>query len=124
MIRYRRQTTAESDTTEGPDHGQLPAGLPRRRRDARDPRGGARVLKAWNDWFADLGEAVVDGGNPSSQTRKIAASGAVSDDPSGPSGYSVIRAGSLDDAVGKAKGCPVLTVPGSSVQVVETVEAM
>lgn len=88
------------------------------------PEEGARVLKAWNDWFADLGDAVVDGGNPSSQTRKIAANGAVSDDPSGPSGYSVIRAGSLDDAVAKARGCPVLTSPGAAVQVVETIDAM
>jgi hypothetical protein len=88
------------------------------------PEEGARVMKTWTDWFADLGEAVVDGGNPSTQTRRIGANGAVTNDASGPSGYSVIRAGSLDDAVAKAKGCPVLTAPGASVQVVETIDAM
>ncbi|MBM4408999.1 MAG: hypothetical protein FJ038_10475 [Chloroflexi bacterium] len=88
------------------------------------PEEGAKVLKDWNDWFAQLGDAVVDGGNPASQTRRIAANGTVSADPAGPSGYSVIRASSLDDAVAKAKGCPVLVAPGAAVQVVETFEAM
>lgn len=84
---------------------------------------GARVMKAWTDWFATLGAAVVDGGNPASRTKSIAANGSVSDDPSGPSGYSIIRADSLDEAVSLAKGCPVL-LGGASIQVVETFEAM
>lgn len=84
---------------------------------------GARVMKAWTDWFTSLGEAVVDGGNPASRTKTIAANGSVSDDPAGPSGYSILKAGSLDEAVELAKGCPVLA-GGASVQVVETFEAM
>jgi hypothetical protein len=87
------------------------------------PEEGAQVMKAWTDWFATLGAAVVDGGNPASQTKRIAADGSVSDDPSGPSGYSVIAADSLDQAVELAKGCPVLA-GGASIQVVETFAAM
>jgi hypothetical protein len=87
------------------------------------PEEGATVMKAWTDWFAALGPAVVDGGNPASRTKRISATGSVSDDPSGPSGYSVIKADSLDAAVELAKGCPVLA-GGASVQVVETFEAM
>ena len=85
---------------------------------------GARVLKAWNRWFADLGDAVVDGGNPATRTKRLSAAGAVSDDSAGPSGYSVIRADSIEEAVQKAKGCPVLDSHGASVQVVETIAAM
>ncbi len=87
------------------------------------PEEGARVMQAWTAWFASLGDAVVDGGNPASHTRTIAADGSVQDDPSGPSGYSIIQADSLDQAVALAKGCPVLQ-GGASIQVVETFAAM
>jgi len=87
------------------------------------PEEGAKVMKAWTDWFQTIGEALVDGGNPASQTRTIATDGSVSDDPHGPSGYSVIKADSLDAAVELAKGCPVLQ-GGASIQVVETFNAM
>jgi hypothetical protein len=83
----------------------------------------AAVTQAWTSWFGTLGDALVDGGNPASQTRTVAADGSVRDDPSGPSGYSIIKAESLDAAVGFAKGCPVLH-GGASIQVVETFEAM
>jgi len=87
------------------------------------PEAGAKVMQAWNDWFHELGDAVVDGGNPASATRTIATDGSVSDDPSGPSGYSILKADSLDAAVELAKGCPVLA-GGASIQVVETFDAM
>lgn len=83
----------------------------------------AEVMQAWTDWFTKLGPAVVDGGNPASRTKLIGGDGSVSDDPSGPSGYSVISAGSIDEAVELAKGCPVLK-GGSTIQVVETFQAM
>lgn len=84
---------------------------------------GAKVMAAWTDWFGKLGGALVDGGNPASKSKTIAANGSVSDDAHGPSGYSIIKADSLDAAVALAKGCPVLQ-GGASVQVVETFEAM
>lgn len=87
------------------------------------PEEGAKVMQAWTDWFAQLGDKVVDGGNPASRTRRIASDGSVSDDPTGPSGYSIIKADSIDEAVTLAKGCPVLA-GGSAIQVVETFEAM
>lgn len=87
------------------------------------PEEGAKVMQAWTAWFGQLGDKVVDGGNPASRTRRIASDGSVSDDPSGPSGYSIIKADSLDEAVALAKGCPVLG-GGAEIQVVETFEAM
>ena len=88
------------------------------------PEEGAKVMKAWTDWFGTLGAAVVDGGNPVSQVKTIAANGSVSDGGVNPStGYSVLKADSLDAAVAMAKGCPVLA-GGASVEVAETFEAM
>ncbi len=87
------------------------------------PEEGARVMQAWTTWFGQLGDALIDGGNPASKWRTIAANGSVTNDASGPSGYSIIKADSLDAAVTLAKGCPVLQ-GGASVQVVETFPAM
>ena len=87
------------------------------------PEEGAKVMEAWTAWFGQLGGALVDGGNPASTSRTIAANGSVSDDTSSPSGYSIIKADSLDQAVEIAKGCPVRHA-GASIQVVETVAAM
>jgi hypothetical protein len=85
---------------------------------------GARVMQAWTDWFAKLGDALVDGGNPVSNVKIVAPDGAVSDGGANPpTGYSIIKADSLDGAVALAKGCPVLS-GGSTVEVAETFPAM
>lgn len=81
-------------------------------------------MQAWTDWFGVLGGALVDGGNPVSQVRTIASNGSVSNGGVNPSsGYSVIKADSLDAAVALAKGCPVLG-GGASIEVAETFAAM
>ncbi len=44
----------------------------------------AAVMGAWNAWFSQLGDAVVDGGNPTSQARAISPDGSVMDATSAP----------------------------------------
>ena len=83
----------------------------------------ARVMQQWTEWFGVLGDRLVDGGNPVSQTKRIAVGGSVSDEVNGPTGYSIINADSLDQAVELAKGCPVLQ-GGASIDVAETFPAM
>jgi len=83
----------------------------------------AQVMHAWNEWFGALGDAVVDGGNPISKSRAISPDGSVMDATSAPTGYSILKADSLDAAVELSKGCPVLA-GGASVLVSETFPAM
>jgi hypothetical protein len=85
----------------------------------------AKVLEHWGQWFGALGPNLVDGGNPVGQTRMIAPSGSVSEGGGANpvSGYTVIKADSMDAAVAAAKGCPVLG-SGGSVEVCETFSAM
>ena len=72
-------------------------------------------------WFGSLGEAVVDGGSPFGPACSISSDGAVTSDPgSRLTGYSIISADSLDEAVTKAKGCPALT-SGGQVDVYESI---
>lgn len=86
----------------------------------------AAVMKAWEAWFGGLGSAVVDGGNPfTPKAKSIASNGTVSDGPVGTmaSGYSIIKADSLDAAVDIAKRCPVLQ-GGAQISVYETLPVM
>ncbi len=80
------------------------------------------VVQEWEAWYGKIGGALVDGGNPFTPMAKtIAADGKVSDGPVGSiaSGYSVIKATSLDQAVEMAKGCPVLR-GGAKISIYET----
>jgi hypothetical protein len=82
-----------------------------------------QVMAAWTAWFTQLGDAVVDPGNPTSGAKAISPDGSVMDATSAPTGYSIIKADSLDAAVALSKGCPVLAA-GEVVVVSETFPAM
>lgn len=85
---------------------------------------GKRIMDAWGAWFGQLGDSLVDGGNPFSPGAKsIGTDGSVTDGGAAASGYSVIKADSMDDAVEKAKGCPVLQ-GGATITVYETFAVM
>jgi hypothetical protein len=84
----------------------------------------AAVMQAWGAWYERLGDAVVDGGNPFMPgVRSITSDGTVTDGPIGTpvSGYSILRAASLNAAVELAQGCPLLKANGR-ISVYETME--
>jgi hypothetical protein len=84
----------------------------------------AAVMKAWDEWFHQLGGTLKDGGNPfTPQSKTVSSGGDVSDGGGSASGYSIITADSLDDATEKAKGCPVLQ-GGANITVYETFAVM
>ncbi len=80
-------------------------------------------MAAWGAWYGTLGDAVVDPGAPIGASSTIAPDGAVT--PGGGacpvSGYTLISAESLDDAVAKAQGCPIKD-SGGSIEVGETID--
>jgi hypothetical protein len=85
------------------------------------------VMKAWTDWFGQLGGAVKDQGNPFTPgaMKMLGPDGSVSDGAvaTTASGYTIIEAESLDRAAELAKGCPVLQ-GGASISVYETSAVM
>ena len=86
----------------------------------------AKFMQAWETWFGHLGSAVVDRGHPFSRVAKsIASDGTVSDGPAATiaSGYSIIKAASLEEAAAEAKNCPVLQ-NGAQISVYESLEIM
>jgi hypothetical protein len=86
----------------------------------------ASSMQAWGAWYGGLGNALVDPGNPfTPRAKNIASNGTVSDGPVGTmaSGYTVVQADSLDEAVDLARNCPVLQT-GGQVTVYETFKVM
>lgn len=74
----------------------------------------AEVMGAWGAWYGQMGEAIVDGGNPFNEAKHVTADG-VSDGAygnPGATGYTVISADSLDDAVAKVTNHPHIKYGG------------
>jgi len=85
----------------------------------------ATVMNAWNAWYDKLGEATVDQGNPVGKTKRINSDGSVKPARGAKivSGYAIIKADNLDEAVRLASDCPILA-SGGSVEVGETFNIM
>lgn len=80
-----------------------------------------KIMAAWGRWFEQLGEALVDGGNPFGQPKAVTVNG-VSDQVSGQpaTGYSIVNASDHAAAAELAKGCPMLAdSPDAEVEVYE-----
>jgi hypothetical protein len=71
----------------------------------------AEGMKAWGDWFASLGEHLVDGGNPFGAGREVTADGVtdLSADANPITGYTIVNAADLDAAQELLAGCPMST---------------
>lgn len=68
-----------------------------------------KVKEAWMAWFGELGDKLVDGGNPFNDGGQAVEKDQVTTIENYPaSGYSIVKANSMDDAVEMAKGCPML----------------
>ena len=84
------------------------------------------VLKAWDDWYNQIGNALVDAGNPfSTHATSITSDGMVAHNSEDcmSTGYSIIQADSLEEAVAMASICPILK-DGAKVSVYETFDAL
>ena len=84
-----------------------------------------KVLQQWGGWFGKLGDKVVDAGNPFGHAKSIANGSAHDGTVQNPAatGYSILKADTLDAAAELAKGCPVLS-SGGKITVYEITPAM
>jgi hypothetical protein len=77
---------------------------------------GKQVMAAWQAFLGGFGDKLVDQGAPFGASQAVKGNGAVK-----ASGYSVVTAGSLADAVEQAKACPIFD-RGGNVEVYEAIE--
>ncbi len=84
------------------------------------PEEGEKVMAAWTEWMAGIGEDLVDGGNPVGMSKTVSADGIADDGGANPvSGYSLVNAADIDAACEIAKGCPILDGGKGTVEVAE-----
>lgn len=80
-----------------------------------DPAEVNQAITAWGEWFQQMGDAVIDGGNPVGLSATVLSDGSVQkhggSNPA--SGYSLIAAESEQEAIEKAQSCPILAAGGS-----------
>jgi hypothetical protein len=81
--------------------------------------GDPSIVGAWRAWFEELGDAVLDAGNPIFQRESIGTNGS----KTVLGGYSIVTAADLASATELAQGCPILAV-GGGVEVGEVAEVM
>ncbi len=82
-----------------------------------------RVMAAWTAWMGGIGDAMVDGGNPVGMSKTVSEGGVTDNGGANPvSGYSIVRADSIDAACEFAKGCPILEGGKGTVEVAEIIQ--
>ena len=75
----------------------------------------------WGAFFEGLGDALVDAGNPFNAGGKaVEKSGVTAIEKWASTGYSIVKASDIDEAVKMAQDCPVLNEPEGAVRVYET----
>jgi hypothetical protein len=69
------------------------------------------IHDAWGKWFASIGDKIVDGGNPFGPGKEITHNGIkeLPHDLGAITGYTIINAENMDEAVEIARGCPIIT---------------
>lgn len=74
-----------------------------------------RAMDLWGKWYAGMGAAVVDGGNPVGKSTTVLSDGSVVPDGGAnpASGYTIVQADSLDKVIAMAKACPIREGGGS-----------
>jgi hypothetical protein len=77
-------------------------------------------MAVWRAWHEKCGSAVVDLGAPLDKSTTVKPDSAEAGKTS-ITGYSLLQAGSMEEAVSLMKGHPHFHAPGSSVQILECV---
>jgi hypothetical protein len=69
------------------------------------------IMDAWMKWFGTIKDKMVDSGNPFGPGREVRATGTkeLPLDLEAITGYMIINAKDMDEAVEIAKGCPHIT---------------
>lgn len=82
----------------------------------------AKIMEKWQAWVGGLGDANVDPGNPLGMSKTVSAGGVTDDGGSNPlSGFSVVKADTIDAAIELTKGCPHLEMATGTIEVAEIV---
>ena len=89
----------------------------------RTPEDEAAVMAKWGAWMGAIEASLVDGGAPCGMSKTVNGNGIADNGGSNPiSGYTIVKADSMDAACKLASGCPINEDPTGSVEVCECIE--
>ena len=77
----------------------------------KSPEEGKKHMTEWRSWMQSLGKSMIDPGVPLKAPKSVSSSGVKDGDMSKTSrltGYSIVEADSIEDAIEMAKTCPHL----------------
>jgi hypothetical protein len=83
-----------------------------------------KAMAAWGEWMKQCGDNLVDPGNPCSDARTVSKDGDKDFSGDRVTGYSVIKADSMEDAVKAASMVPLVADGSGTCDVYETFQAM
>lgn len=87
------------------------------------PEEGAKVMAAWQEWYGGMGDAVVNPGAPVGMSKTVSAEGLADNGGVNPlSGFTVVKADTIEAACEMAKGCPMVVDGSGSVEVAQVHE--
>ena len=87
------------------------------------PEEGERAMAAWGAWYEMLGDRVVNPGNPVGKSWTVDAKGAREGGGADPlSGYTILRAASIEEACALAAQNPMVVDGSGSAEVAEIIE--
>ena len=87
----------------------------------KNPEEGKKHMAEWGAWMKSLGKSIVDPGVPLKATRTVTSKGVTDGGRSNRlTGYSVVEANSIEDAIAMARTCPHLHF--GTIDVGETME--
>ncbi len=83
------------------------------------PEEGEKVMAAWGAWMEGLGDSITNPGAPVGMSKTVSAAGVTDNGGPNPlSGFTIVKAESLEAACKMAAGCPI-NQSGGSVEVAE-----
>ena len=83
----------------------------------------SRSMEAWGEWMKQAGDNLVNAGNPCSAVQTVSQAGVAAFSGERVTGYSIVKADTMEDALTCAQMVP-LVAEGGSVDVYETFNAM
>lgn len=85
------------------------------------PEAGAQLMARWNTWLGGLGDTVVNPGAPVGMSKTVSAGAVLDDGGTNPlSGFSIIKAESMEAAVKISQGCPHLD--SGTIEIAQTLD--
>ena len=80
-------------------------------KEPESPEEGTKHMARWKAWVDGLGDAVVNPGTPLGRSKTVSSRGVSDGGGSNPlTGFSIVKADSMDAALEMAKQCPFLEI--------------